>query len=114
MTPDEKQAHEEKHERSGRAVGGWVVDDRQSGWATGVGTETLLKHVYKTLCTAQAGGSQTRARILNTCTYETGRGLEDRRRGASLCRRTWITQLKYKFKQLYLDFINIVMTLSPD
>ena len=90
------------------------MDDRQSGWATGVGTETLLKHVYKTLCTAQAGGSQTRARILNTCTYETGRGLEDRRRGASLCRRTWITQLKYKFKQLYLDFINIVMTLSPD
>ena len=45
MTPDEKQAHEEEHERSGRAVGGWVVDDRQSGWATGVGTETLLKHV---------------------------------------------------------------------
>ena len=74
MTPDEKQAHEEKQERSGRAVRGRVVDDRQSGWATGVGSGTLFKHVLKTLCTAQAGGRQTRARILNT--YETGRGLE--------------------------------------
>ena len=77
MTPDEKQAHEEKHERSGRAVGGWVVDDRQSGWATGVGTETLLKHVYKTLCTAQARRQpNSGANTHDTCTYETGRGLE--------------------------------------